>query len=152
MTFSLTLTYQRVLPEVQWGVVTPPIPVLDPAYSCTSLQRRLLLHAQLTLKAHDTTAQSALAIGGAVYFEHLTAAAQSVLTTVATADADAVSQVSGAQTAAAAARYSLQARLPLSPNGSLPTLVAVQMRTNDLGRLVSVTTAVESTLPARRWL
>ena len=88
-------------------------------------------------KAHDTTAQSALAIGGAVYFEHLTAAAQSVLTTVKTADPNAVSLVSGAQQAVAAAHY--VAAAAVAANGNL-TLIGANT-TNDVGRLVSVTNA-----------
>ena len=89
-------------------------------------------------KAHDTTAQSALAIGGAVFFEHLTAAAQSVLTTVKTADPNAVSLVSGAQQAVAAAHY--VAAAAVAANGNL-TLIGANT-TNDVGRLVSVTTTV----------
>jgi flagellin len=96
-------------------------------------------------KAHDTTAQSKLEIGGAVYFEHLNAAAQSILTTVATADVDAVSKVNGAQTAAAAARYSAAAAVV--PNGTLSLVAGNEV--NDLGRLVSVTASTNNSTSAQ---
>ena len=119
-------------------------PSLDP--STLSLTPAQVVAARtIDIKAHDTTAQSKLEIGGAVYFEHLNAAAQSILTTVGTADADAVSLANGTQNAALTTQYSIPAAV--GANGSL-TLVAANT-TNDVGRLVSVTNAANNTTSAQ---
>ena len=119
-------------------------PSLDP--STLSLTPAQVVAARtIDIKAHDTTAQSKLEIGGAVYFEHLNAAAQSILTTVGTADTNSVSLANGTQNAALATQYSIPAAV--GANGSL-TLVAANT-TNDVGRLVSVTNATNNSTSAQ---
>ena len=91
-------------------------------------------------KLHDTNPQSALDIGGAVYFEHLTAAAQTLLSTVGTADTNALSITTGAQEAVLATQYSAAA--VVVPNGNLALTATL---TNDVGRLVTVTNVAAGT-------
>ena len=96
-------------------------------------------------KLHDQVAQSTLKVDGAVYFEHLTAAAQAGLTTQVTADNDAITTAKGAAAAADPDLYATAASV--SPNNLVVLTNTLNNTTNiepgdQFGRRVTITHAV----------
>ena len=103
---------------------------------------------QVDTKLHDKAAQSVLEVDGAVYFEHLTAAAQANLTTTVAADVDAITVTKAAAAAADDDLYSTAATIAPNNLAVMTNTLDNQSNTepnNQFGRKVIINTVADQT-------
>ena len=103
---------------------------------------------QVDTKLHDKAAQSVLEVDGAVYFEHLTAAAQANLTTTVAADVDAITVTKNAAAAADDDLYSTAATIAPNNLAVMTNTLDNQSNTepnNQFGRKVIINTVADQT-------
>lgn len=103
---------------------------------------------QVDTKLHDKAAQSVLEVDGAVYFEHLTAAAQANLTTTVAADVDAITVTKAAAAAADDDLYSVAATIAPNNLAVMTNTLDNQSNTepnNQFGRKVIINTVADQT-------
>ena len=104
---------------------------------------------QVDTKLHDRAAQSKLEVDGAVYFEHLTAAAQANLTTTVAADVDAIPVTKNAAAAADDDLYSVAATIAPNNLAVMTNTLSNQSNTepnNQFGRKVVINTVADQTV------
>ena len=103
---------------------------------------------QVDTKLHDKAAQSILKVDGAVYFEHLTAAAQANLTTTVAKDDDALTVTKNAAAAADDDLYVVAATLAPNNLAVMTNTLDNQSNTqpnNQFGRKVIINTVSDQT-------
>jgi flagellin-like hook-associated protein FlgL len=104
---------------------------------------------QVDTKLHDKAAQSILEVDGAVYFEHLTAAAQANLTTTVAADVDALTVTKAAAATTDDDLYTVAATVAPNNLSVMTNTLDNQANTepnNQFGRKVIINTSADQTV------